>query len=132
VDARKDRALDVFGAGGTQNEAALAAGVARTTVWRWLQDPAFVEERRRREDRADAARAEIFDCLALAGQGLRASLTSADDRVRFQACKYVFETILRLSKQLELPDRIVLAALADAAEVRHGAEAMRLVKEVSS
>ena len=38
------RALDVLMATGRHREAADAAGVTRTTLYRWMKDPAFLED----------------------------------------------------------------------------------------
>jgi transcriptional regulator with XRE-family HTH domain len=131
MDARMDRALDVLAAGGSRTKAAEAAGVDRTTLWRWLRDSAVADElRRRTEELAGAARAVILDNVASAGVALADCLESDNERVRLDALKFTLSTAFRISGDLELPDKIVADALAQDAELRHRIETIRLVDDV--
>lgn len=95
------RAIEALALGATFAAAAEAAGVDRTTVYRWRRDDAaFVAGLNRAlRDRADAMRAELEGLAAEAVETIRQLMRSGSEGVRLRAA----HAALSLSGGLEVP-----------------------------
>ena len=130
MDAKKERALTVLAAGGDVEQAGQAAGVRRETIWRWSKTEEFQVELARRQAELDgAAMTAMLSNVGLAAQAITAALSSVDVRVRLQAAKFVFTTVLQRSRERELPERIVATIRAEMIEIRQSLEAIDLLEK---
>ena len=102
------KAIEALLTCGNAVAAAKAAGVARRTLYRWMQDPLFVDALR-------AAEADAVKGLSrlLAGLGESAGLALSDAlapgqkiTVRLRAAEIVFGNLLRLRELVDLEARI--------------------------
>lgn len=111
---QQERAIELLLAGSTRVGAAEEVGIGRTTLYRWLKNPAFRQELR---DRQAAALEEAMAALAAAAWDLAtviivlAQATDTPPAVRLQAARGGLADLLRMRESLELEER--LAALED-------------------
>ncbi|MBX7102650.1 MAG: hypothetical protein K1X57_01120 [Gemmataceae bacterium] len=93
--------------GMSQKQAALRAGVSRSTVDRAMAHPEFrrmVAEYRRQY--ADRALGRLARNMSRAADEAAKLLESKDDRVRLQAVRLLFQMTVRLRESIELEDRL--------------------------
>ncbi|WP_376793088.1 phBC6A51 family helix-turn-helix protein [Thermoflexus sp.] len=115
VTPRQRRAIEALVTFGTTQAACEVAGVSRTTLYRWLRQPAF------RQALAEAERAALAelqrDLLVLARgakDALKDALASEDLRQRLRAADMVLGRLLQLHEMMNLEER--LAELEKAVE----------------
>lgn len=99
--------VDALARGKSQEDAASAAGVHRSTVQRRLKDDAF---RRRvsdaRKGLLESAASVLAATLPEAVETLRKLMASDSERTRLDASKALLSTLLPLREQLDLLERI--------------------------
>jgi hypothetical protein len=109
-------------AGATRAEAAKAAGVSETTVYRKLQEAEFAGQLRElRRAIVDAATGRALSLVGEALDTMGELLKSGNDGVRLGAARTILDSALRLHEQNDLAER--LAALEDAAAIIDDAKA---------
>jgi hypothetical protein len=121
--ARKEQAAIIaLLAHPTIPEAAKAAGISETTLWRWLQRDAFQEKYREAQSKVfDGALAKIQGATMEAVDCLRRNLTCKNPWVAVQAARIILHYSLKSREILDLTDRI--AELEAALKDREEAEA---------
>lgn len=93
--------------GATVADAALAAGVAERTVYRRLQDPAFVQAvNGARAEMITRAVGQLADASTEAAATLRNLLSATSETVQLGAARSVLEMTTRLRESEELERRI--------------------------
>ncbi len=101
----------------THAEAARAAGVSKSTLARWLRDPAFAQAvREARRHALEQSLGALSAATAEAVATLRASLQAEGEAVRVRAAVAILEHALRAAEVGDLAERI--AALEAALEAR--------------
>lgn len=94
---------------GSVEDAANAAKVARSTVYRWLKDAAFVAELRSAEALAVESLARSLAGLGdLAASALRDALTDAKISVRLRSAEVVIGNLLRLRELVSIEQRLAV------------------------
>lgn len=97
---------------GSVEDAANAAKVARSTIYRWMKDAAFVAELRSAEAVAvESLSRELVGLGTLAASALRDALTDAKISVRLRSAEVVIGNLLKLREIVEIEQR--LAALEE-------------------
>lgn len=95
LTTQQEAAIASLLTGATLAKAAEAAGVDRTTLWRWLKtDAAFVAEHNRaRKEQRDAAQLEVRSLTSQAVSTIRDLMTNADapPAIRLKAALAVLE-----------------------------------------
>jgi phenylpyruvate tautomerase PptA (4-oxalocrotonate tautomerase family) len=121
VTPRQQRALEALLAGATVAEAAAAAGVARKTVYSWIQSPAFRAELDAAQRAAiEAITRRIVRLAEAATEALRVALEEAPPATRVRAADVLLRRLLEFREFTALEERV--AALEAAVE--------RLTKEL--
>jgi phage terminase small subunit len=88
--------------------AARVAGVARSTAYRWLDDPGFASElARRRNEAMYEAMASVKTLTVRAAQELGALLDTEDERLRRQICKDILSHALQVREMEEIERRLI-------------------------
>jgi transposase len=91
----------------TITEAAQRSGVGRTTIHRWLQNPAFVAELAMwQQEVVERARLKLTNHMMHAVDVLGELLESEQDSVRRQAARDILTLVLHLEKHFEVVQRI--------------------------
>lgn len=104
---QQQRAIGALLTSPTLTAAAKSTGVARKTLYRWMEDPAF-------RAALDAAESEVLDgvsrrLLALAEKAadkLDALLDSANDNVRLRAASVTLDILMRLRELRDVERRL--------------------------
>jgi hypothetical protein len=109
-----ERLLMALACGATVDAAAQAAGLHKRTVYRCLEDPAFVQ--RLQQARHDMVQRTNGMLTAAAGESVKALLALVKERtqpaVRLGAARAVLEIGMRLRQQAELEQRIAALEVA--------------------
>ena len=88
-------------------QAARDAGVGRTTILRWMQDPVFRDQLdRAREAAASVAYAKLQALLLQAAANLELFLNSADPAFRLRATRFAFDIALKAENNHDLRKRV--------------------------
>ena len=83
-----------------------AVGIKRQTFYKWLKDPAFRDELRRRlDDLTEAAVGQLKSAAGEAVQALRGLLESESESVRLRAALGILDQIHR-AKELDIVARL--------------------------
>jgi len=119
---KQDQAVAALLAEPTLAAAAARCGVGQTTLWRWLQDPAFNEAyRSARRTVVDATIATLQQAAGEAVACLRRNLTCGRPGVEVRAATTILEQVLGTSDRADLEARLRrLEALPEAQSVKHG------------
>ena len=92
---------------GDVSAAASAAGVARSSVYRWMREPAFVAELRSAEAMAvDSLSRSLAGLGHLAASALRDALTDPKMSIRLRASEVIIGNLLKLRELVSLESRI--------------------------
>ncbi|HMN28797.1 MAG TPA: hypothetical protein PKE45_11660 [Caldilineaceae bacterium] len=110
------KAIETLLTTGNMTQAAAAAGIHRSTLYKWTKDDSFIGALREAEAEAVAALSRTLAGLgASAGDALRAALQpDVKITVRLRASEIVVTNLLRLRELVEIERR--LAALEQANE----------------
>ena len=108
VTPRQRKAIAALLTGATKQDAAAAAGVKRRTVYRWLQQDAFVAALRDGErDTVDALSRELVNLATDAVAVLRELVEGGEsDHVRLRAVSIVLSNLLKLRELATLETRM--------------------------
>lgn len=109
LTGKKARAITALLAHGTQAEAAAAIRVAESTLWRWLQEPAFCDafrEARRKAVQAAIARAQQVSSDAIKTLEEIMADSEAPASARVSSAKTVLETAIKAVEIEDLEARI--------------------------
>lgn len=103
------KAIEGLLTSGSTTDAAASANVNRSTLYRWMRDPAFVQGLRDAEQEAVAGLSRTLAGLGeLAGAALRDALHEDQKiTVRVRAAEVVTDRLLRLRELVELERRLV-------------------------
>ena len=86
---RQQSALPVVALSPSLNQAAITSGIGKTTLRRWMNDPAFREEViRTRQEAAELARHEIRGMTLRAVSVINQAMEHPDPVVRLRAARY--------------------------------------------
>ena len=89
LSLRQHSALPVVALSTSLTQAAQAAGVGRSTLNRWMNDPAFRSEIVRvRQEAADLARQEMQGMMLRAASVINNAMDDTDPRIRLRAARY--------------------------------------------
>jgi transposase len=105
-------------------EAAKAAGVSETTLWRWLQRDDFRKKYREAQDKVfDGALGSLQGASTEAVDCLKRNLTSGTPSAEVQAAKVILEYTIKARELFGLDERIrqLEAALKDREEAEAAA-----------
>ena len=106
---RQTAAIPQIVAATSIRQAARDAGVDRTTIIRWMQDPAFRAELERvREAAASVAYAKLQQLTLTAAANLEDSLNSPDPAERNRATRLAFDIAIKAELNHDLRKRIDL------------------------
>jgi len=87
--------------------AAAECGTSRSTIHRWLHDPAFARElRKARAAMFDEALAELQDATREGVRELRMLLKSKHEAVRLRAAALVLASSMKARESIELAERV--------------------------
>jgi hypothetical protein len=128
LERKTEAAIVALLAHPTMPEAAKAAGVSETTLWRWLQRDDFQKRYREAQNKVfegalgalQGATAEAVDCL-------RRNLSCSRPGVQVQAAKTILDYTLKARQLFDLEIRI--AQLESALKAREEAEKVGRVEE---
>ena len=109
LSIKKMRALPHLAAGSSVSEAAVAVGVDRTTLYRWMEDDEFrTQLERLRSEAADLARTELKGLMYKAVQVLDEAMDDPDPRLRLRAAQTALSTGLKAIDLKEIEQRLQL------------------------
>ena len=117
VDAlslRQQSALPVVALSPSLAQAAQAAGVGRSTLNRWMNEPAFRSEVVRvRQEAADLARQEMQGMMLRAASVINNAMDDSDPAIRLRAARYVLTFAASLTQVHQLNSQLdeLLASL---------------------
>ena len=107
LTSRQNTAISALLTTPTVEQAAETAGVGRTTVFRWLNQPEFREELRRRRNEIVDCALDTFKVYVLrAVETLARLLDSEDEKVARLAAKDVLAFVLKTRELQELEGRL--------------------------
>lgn len=87
--------------------AAKTASVARSTVYRWLQDPVFAEElTRKRNQTMNEALESVKNLTGRAARELGALLDTEDERLRRQICRDILAHSVKVRELEQIEQRL--------------------------
>jgi len=87
--------------------AAKTASVARSTVYRWLQDPVFAEElTRKRNQTMNEALESVKTLTGRAARELGALLDTEDERLRRQICRDILAHSVKVRELEQIEQRL--------------------------
>jgi hypothetical protein len=106
-------------AGQSYEEAAQQAGVNKTTVWRWMRQPAYRERVSQIRDDllSEAAGQWVKTMTAILSEELELIKSKADHhdrRLAFEICEAILDRALKLHDAINLEDRIQLLEAREA------------------
>lgn len=109
LNAKQMRAISALLVTGNREQAAKDAGVSKTSIYRWFQDPAFVNALHvaERDALADVSR-QLVSLSRLAADTLRDAMKDPDARLgeRIRAAESVLNQLLKLREMIDLETRI--------------------------
>ncbi len=121
LSRRQDAAIVALLAHPTIPEAAKAAGVSETTLWRWLQRDDFRKKYREAQDKVfDGALGSLQGASTEAVDCLKRNLTSGTASAEVQAAKVILEYTIKARELFGMEARI--AQLEAALKAREEAE----------
>lgn len=92
---------------GDVQDAATAANVARSSVYRWMKEPVFLAELRTAESAAIAGLSRSLAGLgALAASALRDGLSDPKMTIRLRSAEVVIGNLLKLRELVDIETRI--------------------------
>lgn len=105
---KSEAAIVALLANPTMPEAAKAAGVSETTLWRWLQRDDFRKKYREAQDKVfDGALGSLQGASTEAVNCLRRNLTCGNASAEVQAARTILDYTLRAREMFELENRVV-------------------------
>lgn len=113
LERKTEAAIVALLAHPTMPEAAKAAGVSETTLWRWLQRDDFRRKYREAQDKVfDGALGSLQGASTDAVSCLRRNLTCGNVSVQVQAAKAILDYTIKAREMFELENRIALLEAA--------------------
>lgn len=107
LNSKQRRAVDALLLSGRVGEAALAVGVNRATLSRWLRDPVFRQALREAEGGAlDELQRRLVALGGSAAEALGAALDHAEVRVRLRAADVTLARLLQLRELVDFDERL--------------------------
>ena len=109
LTARQQRLLVELVKNPDLQSAARAAGVGRTTAYRWLDQPAFAGElSQRRNEAMKEALSSIKAHTARAATELTRLLDTDDERLRWRICSEILRNAIKVRELEEIEQRLML------------------------
>ena len=104
---RQLAALPYLASSSTLSEGARLAGIARTTLYRWCEDPYFRRElERQRSEAAELASAELSGLMLKAAQVLAEAMEHPNPTVRVRAAHVAITSGLKVGEFKALDERM--------------------------
>jgi hypothetical protein len=105
--SRRNRALIALAESDTVKAAAKQSGVARTTLYEWMNEPEFRGDltKLRYEIFADGI-LQIRQAMSTATKVIVELMESPDDRIRLAACRTILSTGLKAHELMETEERL--------------------------
>lgn len=113
LERKTEAAIVALLAHPTMPEAAKAAGVSETTLWRWLQLDDFRKKYREAQNKVfEGALGSLQGASTEAVSCLRRNLTCSSVSVQVQAAKAILDYTIKAREMFELENRIALLEAA--------------------
>jgi hypothetical protein len=107
LTARQQSALPELAGARSIQEAAGRSGIGRSTIYRWLQNPAFAAELRMwQQEVMEGARLKLTNHMMHAVDVLGGLLESENESIRRQAARDILTLVLHLEKHFEVVQRV--------------------------
>lgn len=113
LERKTEAAIVALLAHPTMPEAAKAAGVSETTLWRWLQRDDFRKKYREAQDKVfDGALGSLQGASTEAVACLRRNLTCNNPSAQVQAARTILDYTIKAREMFDLENRLVLLEAA--------------------
>jgi hypothetical protein len=113
LDRKTEAAIVALLAHPTMPDAAKAAGVSETTLWRWLQRDDFRKRYREAQEKVfDGALGSLHGATTEAVNCLRRNLSCGNPSAEVHAARTILDYTLRARELFDLEDRIALLEAA--------------------
>ncbi len=113
LERKTEAAIVALLAHPTMPEAAKAAGVSETTLWRWLQRDDFRKKYREAQDKVfEGALGSLQGASTEAVACLRRNLASGNPSVQVQAARIILDYTIKAREMFELENRIAVLEAA--------------------